>query len=89
MPDATPLAVPFTSLARKKIAAAFDGDRLTPDSGVRLLSWAERQCVVVKTLAARINDARAPAHITHTAEDVLRARIFSVLDRSVCGPHQW
>lgn len=81
MPDATSLAVPYPSLARKKITAAFDGGRLTSDSGVMLLSLAERRRGIVKALAALVNDPRDAAHITHTVEDVLRARILAI----ACG----
>jgi hypothetical protein len=81
MPNDTPLAVPYPSLARKKVTAAFDGGRLSSDSGVMLLSLAERRRAIAKTLAALIDDPRDPAHITHTVEDVLRARIFAI----ACG----
>jgi hypothetical protein len=81
MPQNTPFAVPYPSLARKKVTAAFDGGRLSSDSGVMLLSLAERRHAIAKTLAALIDDPRDPAHITHAVEDVLRARIFAI----ACG----
>lgn len=81
MRNDTPLVVPYPSLARKKITAAFDGGRLSSDSGVMLLSLAERRRAIVRTLAALIDDPRDAAHITHTVEDVLRARIFAI----ACG----
>ncbi|MEJ2125636.1 MAG: transposase [Alphaproteobacteria bacterium] len=72
----TALAVPYPSVARKKVAAAFDGGRLSSDSGVMLLSLAERRRDIAKALAALIADPRNPTHITHTVEDVLRARML-------------
>ena len=63
------------------IAPAFDGGRLSSDSGVMLLSLAERRRAIVRTLAALIDDPRDPARTTHTIEDVLRARIFAI----ACG----
>ena len=45
------------------------------------LSLAERRRGIAKTLAALIDDPRDPAHITHTVEDVLQARIFAI----ACG----
>ncbi|MGA9022425.1 MAG: IS1380 family transposase [Terracidiphilus sp.] len=81
MPDDTPLSVPYPAIARKKVTAAFDGGRLSSDSGVMLLSLAERRRGIAKTLAALIADPRDPAHVTHTVEDVLKARIFAI----ACG----
>ncbi len=46
-----------------------------------LLALAERRRTVAKTLAARIVDPRDPAHVTHTVEDVRRARILAI----ACG----
>jgi hypothetical protein len=42
-----------------------------------LLSLAERRCGIVRALAPLIADPRDPAHVTHTVEDVLKARIFA------------
>ncbi len=81
MPDDAPLTVPYPAVARKKITAAFDGGRLSSDSGVMLLSLAEKRRAVIKTLAPLIDDPRDPAHITHTVEDILSARIFAI----ACG----
>lgn len=81
MNDYPPLRVHYPAVARKKVTAAFDGGRLSSDSGVMLLSMAERRRAIAKTLAALIDDPRDPAHVTHTTEDVLRARMFAI----ACG----
>ena len=81
MPDDTPLGVPYPAVARKRVTAAFDGGRLSSDSGVMLLSLAERRRGIAKTLVALIADRRDPAHVTRTMEDVLQARIFAI----ACG----
>jgi hypothetical protein len=81
MTDNTPLTVPYPAVARKKITAAFDGGRLSSDSGVMLLSLAEKRRAVIKTLAPLIDDPRDPAHITHTLEAILSARVFAI----ACG----
>jgi hypothetical protein len=73
MTDDSPLAFSLPAVSRKKITAAFDGGRLSSDSGVVLLSLAERRQAIARTLAALFDDPRDPAHITHTIEDVLRA----------------
>jgi hypothetical protein len=46
MRDDIPLGVPYPAVARKKVTAAFDGGRLSSDSGVMLVSLAERRAVV-------------------------------------------
>ena len=76
MTDDSPLPFSLPAVSRKKVTASFDGGRLSSDSGVILLSLAERRRAVARTLAALIDDPRDPAHITHTVEDVLKSRIF-------------
>jgi hypothetical protein len=81
MTDDSPLAVPYPAVSRKKVTAAFDGGRLSSDSGVMLLGIAERRRALAQTFAALIPDRRDPAHITHTVADVLKARILAI----ACG----
>ena len=49
----------FPAVGRKKITAAFDGGRITSDSGVMLLGQAERRLGVADKLAAVIADPRS------------------------------
>jgi hypothetical protein len=77
MIEDTPPTFSLPAVSRKKVTAAFDGGRLSSDSGVTLLALAERR----RTLAALISDPSDPAHITHTVEDVLRARMLAI----ACG----
>ena len=72
------LTFSLPSVSRKKVTAAFDGGRLSSDSGVMLLALAERRRRVADTLAAHIADRRDPSHITHTVADVLRARMLAI-----------
>jgi Transposase DDE domain group 1 len=81
MTDDSSLTFFLPAVRRKKVTAAFDGGRLSSDSGVILLSLAERRRALAKTLAALIDDPRDPAHITHTVEDVLRTRVLAI----ACG----
>ena len=81
MTDDSSLTFFLPAVCRKKVTAAFDGGRLSSDSGVILLSLAERRRAGARTLAALIDDSRTPAHITHTVEDVLRTRVLAI----ACG----
>jgi DDE family transposase len=81
MTDDSSLTFFLPAVCRKKVTAAFDGGRLSSDSGVILLSLAERRRALARTLAALIDDPRDPAHITHTVEDVLRTRVLAI----ACG----
>ena len=78
MTDDNRLNFNLPSVSRKKVTAAFDGGRLSSDSGVMLLALADRRRAVADTLAALIADHRDPAHITHTVADVLRARMLAI-----------
>jgi hypothetical protein len=78
MTDDNQLSFKLPSVSRKKVTAAFDGGRLSSDSGVLLLALADRRRAVADTLAALIADHRDPSHITHTVADVLRARMLAI-----------
>jgi Transposase DDE domain group 1 len=78
MTDAIAISFAFPAVSRKKVTAAFDGGRLSSDSGVMLLGLAERRRRLADTFAALIADLRDPAHITHTVADVLRARMLAI-----------
>ena len=62
MTDDSQLSFSLPSVSRKKVTAAFDGGRLSSDSGVMLLALAERRRKVADTLAAHIADRRDPSH---------------------------
>ena len=81
MPHDTPLTASYPSVSRKKVTVAFDGGRLSSDSGVLAVSLAEQRHGIVKTLAPLVPDLRDPAHATHTGEDVMRSRVFAI----ACG----
>src|SRR3954451_4885041 len=78
MTDDSQLSFHLPSVSRKKVTAAFDGGRLSSDSGVMLLALADRRRRVAETLAALIADPRDPSHIRYTVADVLRARMLAI-----------
>jgi hypothetical protein len=81
MTDDNLLPFSFPTVCRKKVTAAFDGGRLTSDGGVMLLSLAERRLGLAQRLARSFPDRRDLSRITHTLEDMIRARIFAI----ACG----
>jgi hypothetical protein len=78
MTDDIQLCFSLPSVSRKKVTAAFDGGRLSSDSGVMLLALAERRRNIAETLAVHIADRRDPSHIRHTVADVLRGRMLAI-----------
>ncbi len=79
--DGTTEPFGFPAIGRKKVAAAFDGGRLTSDGGVMLLAAAERQLGICDRLAALIADRRDPSRVVHPVADILRARVLAI----ACG----
>ena len=72
MPQATPamnddIASPFRfpAVHRKKVAAAFDGGRLTSDGGVLLLAQAERAMGICRQLDTRKNSGGFRLFVIH------------------------
>ena len=66
MHDDTTEPFSFPAVGRKKVTAAFDGGRLTSDSGVMLLAAAERRIGIAQRLAGLIADRRNPLLVTHS-----------------------
>ena len=81
MTDDTMLPFKFPAVGRKRVIAAFDGGRLTSDGGVLLLAAAERRIGVAGRLAALFPDGRDPLRVTHSVEDIVRARMLAI----ACG----
>ena len=72
MPGTTTERFGFPAIRRKKLAAAFDGGRLTSDSGVLLLAAVERDLGIAEHFAALIADPRNPPFIKHGVAGPLR-----------------
>src|SRR5271154_3030231 len=81
MTDDNLLPFCFPAVQRKKVAAAFDGGRISSDGGVMLLAQADRRLDIAERLARVIPDGRDPDRVTHLLPDILRARIFAI----ACG----
>jgi hypothetical protein len=77
MSDDTILPFGFPAIDRKKLIAAFGG-RITTDGGVLLLGAVERRLGIAAMLARLIADPRNPVFVTHSVDDILRARILAI-----------
>ena len=75
--DQLSLCLPgLSSVCDKEIVARLDGGRLSSD-GVVLLCDIEARLGVTDGLAACLADGHAPARITHTYAEMIRARSFA------------
>src|ERR1700675_1666912 len=79
--DDTLLPFCLPNICKKKVAAAFDGGRISSDGGVFLLAAADKRLGLIAALAALIPDHRNTALVTHPMADMLRERIFAI----ACG----
>lgn len=79
--DNTLLPFSLPSLGGKKVAAAFDGGMISSDGGVLLLAGLDKRIGLIETLAALMPDHRNPLLVTHSMEDILRARVLAI----ACG----
>jgi hypothetical protein len=72
--------VPFSSspITGKAVRVAFDGGRLTSDSGVLLLADIERRLGIAERLARCIEDPRTPELVRHTVVDMIRFRVLLI-----------
>lgn len=78
MTDDSLLPFSLPAVCRKKIAAAFDGGRMSSDGGVLLLAQAARRLGIADKLAAAIDDPRDPQRVTHSLPNILLARILAI-----------
>ena len=81
MREDTHVKVTLTSISGKKIEGAFDGGRLTSDSGVLFLRLRDKALGRIDTLASCLSDDRHQRYVDHSLVDVLRQRIFQI----ACG----
>ncbi len=78
MEEDSSLSFNFPAVARKKVSASFEGGMLSSDAGVFVLRDIEKSLGIARRLAACFKDRRDPDAITHTIEDMLRARMFAI-----------
>jgi hypothetical protein len=59
-------------VAGKPVHVAFDGGRMTSDSGILLLAAIEQRLGIAGRLADCIEDPRAPERVRHTLAEMIR-----------------
>jgi hypothetical protein len=81
MTDDKLLPFSFPAVARKKVAGAFDGARISTDGGLMLLAIADRFLGLDNYLARCFPDHRDPERFTRELADMMRARVTAI----ACG----
>jgi hypothetical protein len=68
----------FTPVEGRRVAAAFDGGRMTSDAGAMLLSATERVIDLVGRFAGCFADYRAPELIEHEVRTLVGQRVYGI-----------
>lgn len=68
----------FQPLGARQVTAGFDGGTITSDAGGLLLREIEAQTGLLAELAGCFDDFRDPELVEHTAEELLKQRIFAL-----------
>ena len=66
-------------LGRRIIEGRFDGGNMTSDAGVMLLAALDRRLELIDSAADCITDPRDPDAITHSVRDMLRQRVYGLV----------
>lgn len=77
----TKCTMPTASFPRckgRQVTASFDGGEITSDGGALLLRQLDREMGLTRTIARRLEDARAARRCRHQAETMLRQRVFGL-----------
>jgi len=69
----------FGRLGRRVIEGRFDGGNMTSDGGVMLLAALDRRLGLIDAAADCLADPRDPAAITHSVRDMLRQRVYGLV----------
>ncbi len=69
----------FGTLGRRVIEGRFDGGSMTSDSGVLLLAKLDQKLKLTDAAARAIADPREPSSSTHSIRDMLRQRVYGLV----------
>jgi hypothetical protein len=79
MPDCTSKQIEFEPFKRRRVEVNFDGGDVSSDGGVLLLRKLERRLGLLDAVARALADPRDPERIEHTLADMLRQRVFGLV----------
>ena len=68
----------FADHFSRSVVAGFEGERTSSDGGGLLLREVERRLNIVSRLAGCFGDLRDASRVEHSAEEMLRQRLFSL-----------
>lgn len=79
MPDCTSKQMEFEPFKRRRVEVNFDGGDVSSDGGVLLLRKLERRLGLLDRVAQVLADPRDPERIDHTLEEMLKQRVFGLV----------
>jgi hypothetical protein len=79
MPDCTGKQIEFEPFKRRRVEANFDGGEVSSDGGLLLLRRLERHLGLIEAVARALADPRDPERIEHRLADMLRQRVFGLV----------
>jgi hypothetical protein len=79
MPDCTSKQLEFEPFKRRRVEANFDGGEVSSDGGLLLLRKLERRVGLIDAVARGLADPRDPERIRHELVDMLRQRVFGLV----------
>ena len=77
--DISSTRLEFGHLGRRVIEGRFDGGNMTSDGGVMLLAALDQRLGLTDAAARSIADPREPSSITHSIRDMLRQRVYGLV----------
>lgn len=77
--DSSSERLEFGHLGRRVIEGCFDGGNMTSDGGVMLLAKLDQRLGLTEAAARSIADPREASSITHSIRDMLRQRVYALV----------
>jgi len=79
MPNCTSKRIEFEPLKRRRVEVSFDGGEVSSDGGVLLVRKLDRRIGLLDAVSRALSDPRDPERVTHTLSDLLRQRVFGLV----------
>jgi len=79
MTDFTAKRIEFAPFKRRRVDVSFDGGDVSSDGGVLLIRQLDRRLGLLDAVAKALTDSRDPQRVTHTLTDLLRQRVFGLV----------